>query len=224
MNTSEIKELVRRFRHEYHITDVTSDVLEEVFTKQGFIIVDYNPVVNDSDVTTVIEGLGLGEMICRSNGFLYVDAKHRLVFVNEKLNSEERMVVLAHEEGHYYCEHMGQIPVVGRTVTEEYEANEFAHYLLKRSLWDKSRAWMTAHRKWILLTAILCLTVLAGLTAYNWYKKQQVYTGDYYITMHGEKYHLKNCVTIEGHPVRRLRKEEIDNYEPCSVCMPEGRD
>ena len=222
MNASEIKNLVTRFRREFQIRDVTSESLEEAFHKQGFTIVDFNPVVNDDDVTTVIERLELRETVRHSNAFLYVDNRYRLVFINEKLSADERKTVLAHEEGHYYLGHINQKTVPGRSVAEEFEANEFAHYLLKRSMMDKVRSWLADHRKPVLLTLGTIAVLLAGFLLCKRYKDQQLYAGEYYVTMHGEKYHVKNCVTTEGHPVRRLKKEEFDDYEPCSVCIPEG--
>ena len=55
------------------------------------------------------------------------------------------------------------------------------------------------------------------------YHDRQLYEGEYYVTMHGEKYHLENCVTIQEHETRRLTKEDVESgkYEPCSVCLPE---
>ena len=219
MNSSEIKRLVSQFRREFKITNVTSESLEEVFRKQGFTVVDYNPVVNDEDVTTVIESLGLEEMIRHTNGFLYVDSRYRLVFINEKLSIDERKVVLAHEEGHYYCGHTDK---KARSVAEEHEANEFAHYLLKRSARRKVRDTLSNHWMLALLVVGAIAALLIGVAIYKTYREQQLYAGEYYVTMHGEKYHVRNCVTTEGHPVRRLKKEEFDDYEPCSVCIPEG--
>ena len=82
MNSSEIKKLVGRFRSEFDIREVTAEALEDVFQRQGFTVVDFNPILNDPDVTTVIESLGLTDMIRHSDGFLYTDSNYRLVFIN----------------------------------------------------------------------------------------------------------------------------------------------
>ena len=133
MNNAEVKKQVRRFRSEFGVRDVTSHSLVAVFERQGFTIIDFNSVSNDADTETVIENLGLSEMILHENAFLYADSNYRLVFINEKLNEEERRIVLAHEEGHYYCGHAFTKSVIGHNVTEEQEANEFAHYLLQEN-------------------------------------------------------------------------------------------
>ena len=73
MNTSDIRKVVTKFRKEYDIQNVTVSVLEDVFRRQGVIIIDFNPAVNDPDVTTIIDSLGHQEMISYSNGFVYLD-------------------------------------------------------------------------------------------------------------------------------------------------------
>ena len=223
MKNGEIKKKVKEFRREYNVKEISSDSLETIFIKQGFTIIEYNPVINDPDVTTVIQNLGLTDMIAHSNGFLYVDSNYRLVFINEKLNDTEKVILYAHEEGHYYCGHTKAITVVGRTVQEEYEANEFAHYLLQKSLLEKAKDLIPKYKKQVTIGALLLFLVLGSCVAAKEYHDRMLYMGDYYITEHGEKYHRRTCVTLQDHEVRRLTKEDVKtgNYEPCSVCQPD---
>ena len=223
MNTSEIKKLVARFRRENGIRNVTVDSLEDAFRKQGFTIIDFNPVSNDPDVATVIESLGLQDMIGHSNGFIYVDGNYRLVFLNEKLNEEERLVVLSHEEGHYYCGHTCSRNEIGRTVIEEQEANEFSHYLLQGTVRSRVSNTASKYKKPLIIGVVIAGLAVGGGMASKEIHDRQLYEGEYYVTMHGEKYHRKNCVTIQGHETRRLTKEDVESgeYEPCSVCLPE---
>ncbi|MBQ8305356.1 MAG: ImmA/IrrE family metallo-endopeptidase [Blautia sp.] len=197
--------------------------METIFQKQGFTIVEFNPVLNDPDVSTVIENLGLTDMVRRSNGFLYMDSNYRLVFVNEKLNEDERKIVLAHEEGHYLCGHAFTREVVGRNVAEEQEANEFSHYLLQDPVNVRASRAISRYKKPLIIGAVVAGLAGGGSAVSREYREQQLYQGEYYVTMHGEKYHKKNCVTIEGHEVRRLTKEDVESgkYEPCSVCQPD---
>lgn len=222
MNTTEIRKRVKSFRKEFGIKEVSADTLENVFRLQGFTIIEYNPVLNDEDVTTVVHNLGLEEMISHSTGFLYMDAHYRLLFVNEKLSTAERMLVYAHEEGHYYCGHTSSNPVVGHNVTEEHEANEFAHFLLCKTPKEVFIKTIAKHIKQIIIGLIVAGLIIGGCIATKEYHDNLIYEGEYYVTMHGEKYHRKNCVTIQGHEIRRLTKEDIKagNFEPCSVCQP----
>ena len=134
MSSTYIKKQVSRFRREFNIQDVSAKILEDIFEKQGFTVIHFNPVLNDPDVEIVIQSFDLQDMIRSSNGFLYLDQNHRLVFVNENLSESERRIVLAHEQGHYYCGHSSHTDVIGRNVSEEFEANEFAHYLLRENI------------------------------------------------------------------------------------------
>ena len=208
----EIKRKVRRFRREYNIRSCTLPALTQAFEKQGFTIIWFNPVLNDKDVETVVHALGLEERIVRSNGFIYIDKNYRLLFVNESLTDQEKILVMAHEEGHYYCGHRSGNK--GISVVEEYEANEFAHYLLYVNP-------LSRHKKYIAAGAVAAALAVGGVKGAQEYHDRQLYEGEYYVTAHGEKYHRENCVTIQGHEIRRLTKEDVGKYEPCSVCQPD---
>lgn len=223
MKTDEIRKRVRAFCKEYRIKEISAESLEDVFRKQGFTIIEFNPVINDNDVTTVINSLKIEEMILHTNGFLYVDANYRLVFLNEKLTEEEKKILLAHEAGHYCCGHLNAPNVIGRSVQEEYEANEFAHYLLRRNNGLLLKRALFKNRKRITIGLIIIGLVVGGCIAEKDYHDRQLYEGEYYVTVHGEKYHRPSCVTIQGHTVRRLTKEDVETgkYTPCNVCHPE---
>lgn len=225
MDFGTVKKKVENFRTEYGIKQaVDSEILEDIFEKQGFTVIDFYHTVNDPDVQVLIDSLNISELAGRSEGFLYIDPNFRLVFVHGKLSADERRIVLAHEEGHYYCGH-GAIKEVGRDVIEEYEANEFAHYLLTGSFGTRVKADARRHKKKIAAAAIAVSIIFGGLYAAKEYHERQLYEGEYYVTMHGEKYHLENCVTIQEHTVRRLTKEDVESgwYSPCSVCQPDNR-
>jgi len=53
-------------------------------------------------------------------------------------------------------------------------------------------------------------------------KSTEAETGTYFITKSGDKYHLKDCFTIEGREVLQITKEEAERmgYTPCEVCLP----
>ena len=220
---SDVKEIAKEFRKRFKLQDITYSSLSEVFRKQGFTIIEFNPIVNDDDVSTVIRNLGLEEAVLREKGFLYTDHNYRLVFINEKLSDVEKALVLAHEEGHFYLGHFSHKSIIGKDVQEEYEANEFVHYLNEKSVYERFRRFCLNHKK-SLIRILIGITLLGGgAVAGKQYHDWKLYAGTYYVTVYGEKYHLKNCVTIQGHKTRRLTKEDIDSgqYEACNVCMPD---
>ena len=79
------------------------------------------------------------------------------------------------------------------------------------------------HKKLLIIGGTVIGISLGGGIASKEYHDRQLYEGEYYVTMYGEKYHLENCMTIQGHEIRRLTKEDVEygKYEPCSVCQPE---
>lgn len=222
MNTAQVKKRVKTFRQEFKLKELSCLTLESVFEQQGFTIIYFNPVLNNPDVETVINSFGLQDMIRHSSGFQYLDQSHRLMFINENLTESERLIVLAHEEGHYYCGHSTHADIVGRSVSEEFEANEFAHYLLNKSSTEKIIETAMIHKKQLAIFFLIILVAAGAGTIVRKYKDQKLFEGEFYVTMHGEKYHRKDCVTIEGHEVRRLTQEDVKSgrYKPCSVCRP----
>lgn len=131
---NEIKKKVKSFLQEYGLQNVTLENLRSAIQKQGYTVVEYNNIFNDENVAALIDALGLENFCERSKGFTYADTKRRLVFLHEDLSDKEKLMILAHEEGHIYRNHLTSTPVLGRDVIEEHEANEFAHYLLHQSV------------------------------------------------------------------------------------------
>ena len=97
-------------------------------------------------MTSLVEALDLQGRIACSKCFTYQTSKYRLVFMHEDLNEDERCIVLAHEEGHIWNRHFSEKRIFGNDIIQEYEANEFVHYLL---------AERRVSRQWNQLTAAI---------------------------------------------------------------------
>ena len=201
---------------------VSASSLMDAFEKQGFTVVEFNPVVNDPEVDTVIAGLGVGEQVKHSPGFLDLSPYYRVVFVNEKLTEEEKTLVLAHETGHYRLGHATGGNVVGRDVWEEFEAHEFARFLIRKSPLGMFRDGVLRHRRAVIAAFLSLALAFGGGLGIKAYRERLLYEGEYYVTAHGKCYHLKNCMTISGRDIMRFTKEmaKSGNYEACSVCQP----
>ena len=223
MTSSDIRNKVKQFKKEYDIVDCTYSELCDITEKQGFVIVEYNHIINDTCVQALIDSLKLTEFIENSKGFTYADANHRIVFIHEDLSEKEKRLVLAHENGHIYLEHFSDLFILGKEIQEEYEANEFLHYLLENSVSEKFAKIVRRHKK-ACIAALLAMIVSAGvITAIALYKEEQKYYGEYYITDTGNKYHEKDCIFVkEKENVYRLTEEDFNSgkYSSCKTCLP----
>ena len=127
-----IRRAVNDFKKKYSIKSVTSDAMKETIEDQGYTIVEFG-TLNDDNVQVLIDELDLQKYIDSAACFIYQDEKIRLLFLNRDLSEEESIVVLSHEEGHIWLDHSIRNSAFGTDVKQEYEANEFVHYLLKKS-------------------------------------------------------------------------------------------
>lgn len=143
-NNARIK--AKEFLKEYRLNKVTLEALRSIIQSQGYTIVEFNHIFNDEYVATLIQALELDAMVEKSRGFTYADRKRRLVFLHEDLSDSEKLLVLAHEEGHIYCEHFSSAAIIGRDVAQEHEANEFTHYILNRSFFGRIGGFVKSHR------------------------------------------------------------------------------
>ncbi len=221
---NDIKSIAQKFLLEYGLKQVTLESLRSILKNQGYTIVEFNAIVNDPQVAALVTALGLEQNIQHSKGFTYADRYRRLVFLNEDLSDDEKLVVLAHEEGHIYCDHFSAAPVLGKDVVQEHEANEFSHYILNPTFWQKCHAATRKNRKKVLIWILVCaLFVLAGLAVWSLLQEQGYY-GDFYLTPSGNKYHIATCSFVKDKTsTHRMTVEEFESgdYTPCSVCMPE---
>lgn len=211
----------KEFLHRYQITSVTPKELERSLNEQGFTVVRFNHIRNSEDVAQLLEALGLGDMAQRSNGFAYADADFRLVFLREGLTEQETLKVLAHEEGHICCGHMGRASVLGQSVEDEFEANAFVQCLLDDRRGTRLKHWAAGHRGLAVLIAVLVLALTSLAIGFTY---EKLYWSDCYVTETGEKYHQRDCVYVKNKEnVRRLPRAEVRDggYEPCRLCLPE---
>ncbi len=204
-------------KHSIKVVDYNS--LCEAAEKSGFSIIEFSNAYNDEDVSVIIKELGLENAVLCSKGFTYADRNYRLIFVNENLSENEKCMVLSHELGHIECGHITEKNVFGNDVRQEHEANEFSHYILKRtgrrcSFWKK-------HKK-----AVICASVVA-VVALSVALVLLLSSGsdEYYVTATGWRYHTENCKYVKHKTdAEKVSWEEIQEggYRRCTVCMPEA--
>lgn len=224
MTRREIQKKVKQFKRKFGLHKCCYGKLKKATEKQGYTIVEYNHVQNSGSVEALIDSLGLSSYIVHSKGFTYADQNFRMVFLHEDLNEEERIKILAHENGHIYLEHFSTAQIIGKDVQEEYEAHEFAHYLQKNTMMETLHYSFLKHKLLYILGAVLVVSVLTGTIVYDLKAKEKQYHGNYYITTTGNKYHKKQCMFIKDKSsIKRLTEEQFNtgNYEPCAMCLPD---
>ena len=120
----------KKFLEKYNLWDITSQNLKRICDDMGYTVVEFNHIYNDENVKILLEALNIKKYAESSKGFTYADKNYRLIFLHDGLSEEEKTVVLSHEIGHVCCGHFNTAPILGKDVFEEYEANEFSHYIL----------------------------------------------------------------------------------------------
>ncbi len=223
MTIAEIKRKARQFYQELNSSEIDYQALKNVIESLGYTVIEFNHIFNDTDVQTLIDNLKISDDILRSRGFTYADINCRLVFVHEDLSLKEKEIVLAHEAGHIYLGHLKSTPIIGKDVQEEFEANEFAHFLLNGLKGQPLNLFIKKHKKIICIVIAIVIVLTVGLIGFSHMRKQESYYGDYYITSTGNKYHEKECIFVKNKSnIHRLTKEEFDsgNYESCETCLP----
>ncbi len=219
-----IKSTANNFIKQHSLLDVNYKSLKGAAQSMGYTVIEFNNIFNDEDVETVIQNLRISDAVLKSRGFTYADSNYRLIFVNEDLTEEEKTIVLAHEIGHVVCEHFTAVPIIGKDVREEHEANEFAHYLLNQNPISRSRvSIMRNKKKFIIALAVIALAA-AVIASAAYINRQQAYYKDYYVTSTGNKYHKKDCIFVKDKTnVTRLTKEDFEagKYKACDMCLPD---
>ena len=220
MTNNEIRACVRNFKAKHSVKELSYDVLCDIAEQIGFTVVEFGDNTLDNEPSKIlIDVLSLKSFAANSRGFTYAGGDYRLIFVQNSLSDKEKVIVLSHEFGHICCGHLNKANKPGQDVKEEYEANEFAHYLIKSCSAGKVK-----NKKVVIavFTAVLVLAVSLGVTftAYN----NNKYYENYYVSAKGEKFHKQDCPYIAGRKgVHRLTKKEYNSgdYSPCKHCLPE---
>lgn len=222
MVRQKVKKAVKLFKHQYSFRSYNYESLCKITVEHGFTIIEFNNIVNNENIEILVKSLNISDLISQSKGFTYADSNYRLVFIHEDLSPNEKNIVLAHEMGHIYLEHLSSLPIIGKDVREEYEANEFVHYLLTPSFFRRTVRWITSHKRFLIITAIHLCLLTVGLVA-NYLYSKNTDTIQYYITETGTKYHTKDCMHIKNKKnVTVMTNEQLESndYKPCGTCLP----
>lgn len=206
------------------LSKVSTENLLFILENQGYEIIEYSQDNNDDGINELITRLDVYNYIKSSKAFTYCSQDIKIVFICEDLSDEEKRYALAHEEGHIFLKHLTQVNTIDATVTQEKEANEFAHYLLNPSVFLKIKYLTHVHKKTVLICFSIILSTVLSAFAINIFLSKSKYCDDYYVTDAGKKYHIEECIFIKNKTkVHKMTIEEFESgeYEPCQICHPE---
>ncbi|MBQ8093226.1 MAG: ImmA/IrrE family metallo-endopeptidase [Clostridia bacterium] len=180
--------------------------IKHIIKENGYDTIEYG----SEQSLRLMDELNLREF-AGGGAFAYSSNQIHLVFVDRDLSDREKVVALAHELGHVILGHMRNPGEKDINVTQEYEANEFAHFLINPSL--TTRAEIFVRKKWIWIVSVIAV-LLFGFIIWE--------SADigYYVTKSGTKYHKRNCEYVRRWGVRRIFN--VTGYEPCTFCI--GKD
>ena len=224
------KQSAYNFLKQFGLKNVNYNTLSDVIERQGYTIVEYSHVSNTDDVETLLNALGVKALSLTTGAFTYADENHRIVFINEGLSDEEKTVLLAHEQGHIYNDDLNSFSNIhGNSITNEYKANEFAHYLLKQGVLRHIRLCFTTMKCKAFCVVFLSLLLTLAADFGVFFSGTRLFSekdnNKYCITPYGQKYHLPSCPTIEGHELIYGSEKEFKKLgkQPCEICIGEKK-
>ena len=201
----------------------TLDEIVFIIKSYGFEVIDYELDKRSVGVDTLINELSLQSFAATGKAFTYQKEDVKLLFVCDSMSANEKKYALAHELGHIACGHLKNGVCNKANMTEEFEANEFAHYLLYPGKNIKAKQWARGHKSIIWIVSIVLVAILVTIPILHIVSLQKSYYGEYYVTESGEKYHEKDCIFIKDKSnVHRMTVDEYESseYEPCQICLP----
>ncbi|MBP3415146.1 MAG: ImmA/IrrE family metallo-endopeptidase [Clostridia bacterium] len=230
----------RNFVKKYELTEISSESLIASLEKMGYTLIEYSKITNQPDVETLLSATGLKAFSLGVRAFYYHDKNMRLVFVEENLSDDERLLLLSHEIGHIMCDdaHSGKDRA---DIYRERSASEFSHYLLGGSVPIKLNLFLRRNKSAVAVAAaalflVLCASVAAAVLNDSAEMNEQsapvsvqkqVHTDSqeeiFYVTEHGKKYHSDDCSYAGNGELYEITFEECQRlgYEPCKICIGE---
>lgn len=184
--------------------------------------------------------------------FTYLYNNEISIFFNESLKEEDMIFQISHEIGHISLQHLAYDGIIGKSENNlkqkkyEQEADVFAKTLINSNQKKKNVFLFT------LIGIIFSIVLTLFFKKIHYFLNENIFSEDFqneniqfsienteskenisinenikkfYITKHGEKYHLENCYSIR-HSIKILISEDdaiLLNYEPCKICEPDKK-
>lgn len=221
----------RQFLASNNIKKVTSENLISAITALGYKVIYFNDPDNVIETEELLARLNLLEMSRNSKAFTYKLKSIRVVFIDYTMLERDKVYALAHEAGHIYMGHMDRVNCSYGAIEDEWEANEFAHFVISPSIIDRFKGSIRSKAKLLVIPLIIILLFAAPHVQLNHItasisdtgSKSNESTMNYYVTASGEKYHKHDCRYVKNNnSARKITEKEYHSgkYSACSICNP----
>lgn len=209
------------FYKEFKISQLTVDSITCAIQKCGYKIIEYVPFSTDNKAYALLSELGIIHIANTEKSFVYADNLYRILFIAKGLSEKEKLMLLSHEAGHIYLNHMSRKNLIsGEDIAIENEAREFSHYLLTCNRSFSLISKISQHKGVVIGGVLSFLFLVIFLSVLI----PQIYTSNIrYVSPMGEKYHRYECVTIKNKDsLTKNNKKKLESlgYTPCDLCLP----
>lgn len=203
--------------------------IEEFIKTMGYIVVFFNTPVGDME----LKRYSLFEESKNKSAFTYTSAS-KIIFIDDKLPSEDKNYLLYHEVGHILLGHVNYKRVSTKnTHLMEFEADTFAQMLITLPKQNKVSVFLSFAMIFLLLLSFITGRTVAfketdiPIDIIPSESNEQIYTNEptaieeiVYITRTGRKYHKEYCSYLRNGCSEISLSEAQELYAPCSVCNP----
>ena len=172
---------------------------------------------NTEDGDELLKSYGINPGITKA--FTYCGAT-KIIFVDGKLHTSDKLYSLLHECGHILLGHIGNNSIEllnKRSIENEAEAFVYAVLNYRGSANKKSRSFI-----FIAILLVLSLFFAVKINSSYQFKSSTANYGEIvYITPTGTKYHRASCSYVKNSRTAKIEKVEAAKiHEPCNACNP----
>jgi len=144
-----IRKTAQQFVSNFGCTSISYAKILDALHSQGFSVIEYSHFFNDEETESLLTSLHLSEFSKTVKAFTYVDNTVRLVFLLEGLSNEEKLILLAHEQGHISLKHLTtKNKIFEEDIVQEDEANIFSYLIRKPSACSKIKSFCARKKQY----------------------------------------------------------------------------
>lgn len=199
--------------------------------KSGFSVIFYD-LSKDRDT---LKQCNVLEYCKTVNNFTVSSKKFHIVFICDRLHSEDKRLALIHEAAHIYLGHLNENVHILNERKNESAAETFAYTVFTYKNSDRNHCLLFGGLIFCAFTILLINkyapksyaidSVHTSLSQASTLSETPAPNPDnniVYVTLTGNKYHCKACRYIKDKKCIELSiKQAQIKYEPCKVCKPQ---